>query len=121
MKIRWRPLLLLSLVLVLPLSCSRKKTDTKEIPKPAVEQPATDKVVPSRIMNHVEYNPSSLELFVYYNNGDRLGFKGVPKAVYRELITAGSRDTFFEGKIKGVYAEFTPPPRKEHEERPEAR
>lgn len=111
MKIRVCPLVLLSLILVLFLSCSQKKAE--KAPEQAGEQPVTDAVVKPPIMNHVEYNTSTKELFVFYDNGDQLGFKDVPKDVYRELITAGSRNAVFEGKIKGVYAEFSPPERTE--------
>ena len=115
MKIRLCALLLLALALVLPLACNHQQSEkaSGDVDTQAVNNVATKPPVMSRF----EFNSSTRELIVFYSNGDRLGFKDVPWDVYRELITAGSRDAFFQSKIKGVYAEFSPPARTESVDR----
>lgn len=53
----------------------------------------------------VGHNPTRLELFVQFTNGELWKYRGVPSTVFGQLLVAESKGGFFAKNIKSVYAE----------------
>ncbi|MFH0953126.1 MAG: KTSC domain-containing protein [Verrucomicrobiota bacterium] len=77
------------------------------------EQPAAPAPVPelkpieSSVIKEVAYRAETQVLTVVFaDSGDTYEYKGVPESVYKELMAAESKGTYFAANIKGKY-EFT--------------
>ena len=61
--------------------------------------------VQSSLLNKVGYDPEAKVLVIQMNNSsDRYFYSDVPPAVYKDLMGASSKGSFYVKKIKGKYA-----------------
>jgi hypothetical protein len=73
---------------------------------PATTTPAVQQV-DSSLIKSVSYDPATSVLTVVMAEGNETyEYKGVPESVYKELMTAESKGTYFVKNIKGKF-EFT--------------
>ena len=61
--------------------------------------------VESSLLDKVGYDPETKTLVIQMNNSsDRYFYSDVPPAVYKDLMGASSKGSFYVKKIKGKYA-----------------
>lgn len=54
-------------------------------------------------MAFASYDPSSLLLFVLFQNGTEYRYTGVPSEIWEELVTASSAGVYFTTVIRKLY------------------
>ena len=62
--------------------------------------------VESSMLHAVGYDADARELEVIYNSGAIWRYRGVPRRVYRELLTAPSKGQFMHAEVLEVYEEY---------------
>jgi len=55
------------------------------------------------MMTHVDYNKSMRELQIAFTSGKTYVYFDVPQSVFRDLLKAGSKGSFFLDNIKDIY------------------
>lgn len=64
----------------------------------------TEEKVSSSMINSVDYNPSTEELEVEFNNGSVYRYYDVPSEVHEKLMSAASHGKFFWTNIRNDYS-----------------
>lgn len=62
--------------------------------------------VDSSMIQAVGYDSTSEELEVLFNSGKTYRYKGVPRTVYEELLTADSKGQYMRANVIGVYLDY---------------
>ena len=57
--------------------------------------------IDSQAIRRVEWQDETLS--VWFSDGDRYDYDGVPQRVYAALLAAGSAGAFFQQHIRGAY------------------
>lgn len=57
----------------------------------------------STSLTSAEYDPSTQELVITFQNGQSYSYSGVPEEVYQGLLKAPSKGAFFWANIKDQY------------------
>ena len=60
--------------------------------------------VDSSMMTEVTYDKAARELVITFTSGKTYVYFGVPAAVYRDLLKAASKGSYFLDTIKDVYS-----------------
>jgi len=58
----------------------------------------------SDVVHSIQYSHENQTLYVYFRVGRLYAYRDVPSEVYRELVRTGSRESFFEEKIRRSFA-----------------
>ncbi|MEK7393021.1 MAG: KTSC domain-containing protein [Fibrobacterota bacterium] len=59
--------------------------------------------VSSSNLSSVGYDPGTQTLEVAFHHGGIYQYYGVPESIYRGLISAASKGSFLDSRIKGAY------------------
>ena len=50
------------------------------------------------------YDADTKDLYIEFKNGSQYVYRGVPKEVYEDFISASSPGSFFHDEIKNIYS-----------------
>ncbi|WP_264847497.1 KTSC domain-containing protein [Capnocytophaga catalasegens] len=59
--------------------------------------------VRSSVIRAVDYNPLTKQLFIKFHSGYTYVYYGVPESIFRGLLRASSKDSYFNTYIRGRY------------------